>query len=1149
MTGPETYPYYILTPDYKTSSLGIQVMHYLCHLLNEKGHQAWLVNTKPNPEWNTPLLTDKLLNLHRSQGIPGIAVYPEIVSGNPLKTSVVARYMLNREGVMNGNTVDAGPNDLFFWYRSEFAEKTVDPLLRLELYNLDLFCDDNPVKDINLLYLNRIPESLIDFSKLPEDIEILSMKNPLSLEQLAVKLKRARVLYTFESSGTNALAILCGCPVVALTIKGLEKYAVTPATLKDTGAAGYAWDDKPETLTKVCETMGDLRQKMLARREQSQLQLAHFIEKTQGQAMKCWQKRRSTFLQQWLMYRQLPGRHPALLKGDQLPRLMVIIHLHDTDKEKLQQTLQSVVTQQVKVDVLAVIPAGMKTASLSGVHTVSADRFLTAFPTLINEGKYDWVHNIAAGVTLSSGAYAVLLQFLATTNANAVAGDELWSSKNDQSWQLKRKNHDWELYTRSPHIYLKRWFISCQAIRTLSQPVVEYSPAFECEILFKIQERFNDQAFAYIDDVLMSIDSASSEGMELKPYCKLVEERQIYAGYEKARVEITDQNIFKVKYSHPEQPMVSVIILVGENFINLQNIITGFLEKNGWVNYELLIVNHQHNFSEIHQWLNALASIDPEKIRVINAEISYSRHLLHSCAVEHARGSYFLFLDNEIIFVTSNWLNQLMEQAQRSDVGCVGAKLINKEQKIVSAGIGFNCNGFAEHIGQGLIWHSLVGHAQLLSVYQPAFLDVHCWLVSRDCWEKVEFSNGNSQDPILATADFMFRVQKAGFKIITASDSIMVFNGTVREFTPEMQTAFQQMRSEHLSAHGRQYNGNFTLDGFHLITINDERLDSRWLAQQQTTMPLFVTLGEVSSTGYARHFVDFLESLRKKETVRVIHCDAIPDLHNLFTWNPQYLVFLDDLTVPDEQLLTSLKTQRNTQIFRLAGEILGNKSLASWLHSSALDSWLVYTAEQADWLKKRKQTVIEITPLFDTNVTLERKNNPHSPLRVLCDMRFLIKREQDFLTPVIQKTAKYVDWLVYGDCPGDWREGIHEIHRLRPDVTDAENIASLAADIAVFPRLMDGSSRLRDNYGQLLYLSHNLQTISNRSKDLTSDFDAWYTTTETNDWIQILLTIAERKRVDKGKELYRLVEFNQRYVMNEITIAQFLGSLTTEKKS
>ena len=56
-----------------------------------------------------------------------IAVYPEIVVGNPLNAKVCVRYMLNHEGLLNGTLMEEGVDDLFFWYSSQLIVKEPNP--------------------------------------------------------------------------------------------------------------------------------------------------------------------------------------------------------------------------------------------------------------------------------------------------------------------------------------------------------------------------------------------------------------------------------------------------------------------------------------------------------------------------------------------------------------------------------------------------------------------------------------------------------------------------------------------------------------------------------------------------------------------------------------------------------------------------------------------------------------------------------------------------------------------------------------------------------------------------------------------------------------------------------------------------------------
>mgnify|MGYP001330830934 CR=1 FL=1 len=90
------HPYYIAAPDYRESSAGVRVMHRLCHMLNTQGLEAYVVGAEVfHPQLVTPCLDSKTSIRHRRENRIPIAIYPDIITGNPLNAPVCVRYMLN----------------------------------------------------------------------------------------------------------------------------------------------------------------------------------------------------------------------------------------------------------------------------------------------------------------------------------------------------------------------------------------------------------------------------------------------------------------------------------------------------------------------------------------------------------------------------------------------------------------------------------------------------------------------------------------------------------------------------------------------------------------------------------------------------------------------------------------------------------------------------------------------------------------------------------------------------------------------------------------------------------------------------------------------------------------------------------------------
>jgi predicted O-linked N-acetylglucosamine transferase (SPINDLY family) len=285
---PVGHPYYIFAPDYRENSVGIMALHYLCHALNLRGCDAYIAPVeKFNPDLKTPALTQEIITHHMLTGKVPIAVYPETASGNPLRALVCVRYMLNREGLINGRSMNAGKDDLFFWYSKAFVDKENENVhyLTTPYLNFQLFQPD-PKRERSrvLLYINRVPEAEIDFSRLPKNVEVLSNKRPVPLKELAKILQGAKIFYSFEFSGTCTLAILCGCPVVYLTQPGHEKLSIPATTIAAYGTFGYALSDTPEAIEAARQTLPHARISMIRAQSEFWSQLDDFIRITQERA-------------------------------------------------------------------------------------------------------------------------------------------------------------------------------------------------------------------------------------------------------------------------------------------------------------------------------------------------------------------------------------------------------------------------------------------------------------------------------------------------------------------------------------------------------------------------------------------------------------------------------------------------------------------------------------------------------------------------------------------------------------------------------------------------------------------------------------------------------------------------------------------------
>ncbi|MCP9851229.1 glycosyltransferase [Cyanobium sp. Morenito 9A2] len=114
------------------------------------------------------------------------------------------------------------------------------------------------------------------------------------------------------------------------------------------------------------------------------------------------------------------------------------------------------------------------------------------------------------------------------------------------------------------------------------------------------------------------------------------------------------------------------------------------------ISLSVVVVN---NGSTDHDCLAYLALLRRVPfIRVIDSPGAFNYSKLCNIGAAGCGSDVLLFLNNDIEVLSSDWLQILLRTVVRSDVGCVGAKLLYPNMTIQHAGIVFGLGGVAGHV-------------------------------------------------------------------------------------------------------------------------------------------------------------------------------------------------------------------------------------------------------------------------------------------------------------------------------------------------------------------------------------------------------------------------------------------------------------------
>ena len=216
---------------------------------------------------------------------------------------------------------------------------------------------------------------------------------------------------------------------------------------------------------------------------------------------------------------------------------------------------------------------------------------------------------------------------------------------------------------------------------------VGYEGAQDWDLLLRLTEKTSN--IVHVSKVLYSWrihEDSTAMDTDAKPYVyeaqnKLLKDHIERLG-EKALVK---QGVIKqhssVEYAVNGNPHITIII-VSTNRGTFRKCVTTIMKHLSYSNVEVILVPNskkEHDFSEHVTRAKSNFSLIRTKDK-----LQPSRY---NAAVEQAKGEYLLFVEDSLLVSTPNWVNLLLGDAQRSGVGVVGGKVLNRtKQHFLRAG-------------------------------------------------------------------------------------------------------------------------------------------------------------------------------------------------------------------------------------------------------------------------------------------------------------------------------------------------------------------------------------------------------------------------------------------------------------------------------
>ncbi|MHB8872556.1 MAG: rhamnosyltransferase WsaF family glycosyltransferase [Myxococcaceae bacterium] len=294
---------------------------------------------------------------------------------------------------------------------------------------------------------------------------------------------------------------------------------------------------------------------------------------------------------------------------------------------------------------------------------------------------------------------------------------------------------------------------------------------------------------------------------------------------EEARVDDTVLTHNRVRYPVRGEPLVSIIVPFKDKPELLEQLYSSLTRLTRYPRYELLLISNNSVQPETHALVEKLKA-DP-RVRSFLWDHPFHIPKLINFGARQAKGELLLLFNNDIEVVEPGWLDELVGNAQREEIGAVGCKLVYPSGRIQHAGVVVGSGGFAAHAFAGLpdsLEWTPFGHAG----WTRNFLAVTgaCLMVRRKLFEEVGGCD-ESFEVCGSDVDLCLRLIARGKRVLYTPNAKLVHHESAsrgRDTVPEGDywRSFQSYRP-YLAEGDPFYNPNLTLGA----TDNGLRTDPR----------------------------------------------------------------------------------------------------------------------------------------------------------------------------------------------------------------------------------------------------------------------------------------------------------------------------------
>jgi len=211
---------------------------------------------------------------------------------------------------------------------------------------------------------------------------------------------------------------------------------------------------------------------------------------------------------------------------------------------------------------------------------------------------------------------------------------------------------------------------------------------------------------------------------------------------------------YKVKRKLINTPLVSIVIPFGNNTSYISKWITSIKDITSYKNYEIIAVgSKKESIEQIKTMYNTIKIVECY-------EDTFNYYTLINTGVQQSNGEHIIIIHDDTIPKKSDWIETLLEQSQRKEVGIVGGKIYNLSGTVQQAGLIIGEDNIADATHANIRERDLGYICRAIIIQNTSIVNDICMMFKRTLFDELNGFDSTNLNAYYGDIDFCLRARE-----------------------------------------------------------------------------------------------------------------------------------------------------------------------------------------------------------------------------------------------------------------------------------------------------------------------------------------------------------------------------------------------------